>query len=109
MYAYFLVNAVEIFLANVSNFDYLASVDFLRHINCRANGLWRCFTIGPWGSFLHDIGRKLSLAYLTVLPLTKYVIYEDDESVYFANLWLSHCCSSRPHVYSSRCLIVIRS
>ena len=109
MYAYFLVNAVEIFLANVSNFDYLTSVDFLRHINCRANGLWRCFTIGSWGSFLHDIGRKLSFAYLTVLPLTKYVINEDDESVYFANLWLSHCCSSRPHVYSSRCLIVIRS
>ena len=109
MYAYFFMNAVKILLANVSNFYYLTSVDFLCRINSRTYSLRRWFTIGSWRWFLHDVWCKLSFAHLAVLSFTKYVIYEDDKSVYFANLRLSHCCSSIPHIDSSRCLIVIWS
>ena len=93
MDAHFLVNAVQVFLTNISNFDNLTCVDLLRHIYSRCTQL--LFHLSIWtGVLLHDIRRKLGFAHLAILSLAKYVIHENDEAIYFANLRLPRSLTS---------------
>ena len=89
MNAHFLVDAVKILLAYITNLNYFACIDCFSRVHRRSYRLLLC-TIYR----LEEVCGELCLADLTILSLTKDIIDEDDEAIHLADCWLAHMSSS---------------
>ena len=82
--AHFLVDAVKILLAYITNLNYFACIDCFSWVHRRSYRLLLC-TIYR----LKEVCCKLCLADFTVLSFTKDIIDKDDETIDFTDSWLS--------------------
>ena len=85
MDSHLFMNAGQVFLANVCNFDDLARVDLLRRVDCWPYSL---LLRSVFIYILQQIRCELRLANFPVLAFTEHVIHEDNEIVDFAHLRL---------------------
>ena len=83
MNTYFLVDAGQVILTDIGDFDYLTGVYLFRRIDRGSNSLLLCAVY-----VLKQVGCQLRLADLSVLTLTEYVIHKDNEVIYLADLRL---------------------
>lgn len=78
-----LVDASQVFLANVCNFNYFASIDLLRWVHSRPH----CLLLRPF-DVLEEVRRELGFANFTVLAFSEDIVHKNDEVVDFAHLRL---------------------
>ena len=96
MYAHLLMDAVEVFLAHITDLDNLARVDFLARIDGRANRLAFAVAVLSLLFGIHQQVRgKLRFAHFAVLAFTQHLIHIDNKVVHFTDLgWIPLAWSS---------------
>ena len=83
MYFDLLMDAVQVLLRDVGNFDNLARVNLLRRVHRGAHGLLLLAR-----HLLEQVGRELRFADLTVLAHSQHIVHENDEVIDFTHLRL---------------------
>ena len=99
MDTYFLMDAVQVLLTDITNLNDLASVNLLSWVHSRSDSL-----LFSSIHILKEIRCKLSLAHFTILSLTKDIIDENNEAIDLSDCGLI----SLPFGWQSANLFVIR-
>ena len=98
----FFMDTIEVFFANVADFDDFASIDSLGRINCRPDSL---LLRAPTSDILHQILGQLSLADLSILAHTEHIVQKYNEVVDFS--YLGRLLSSASPGPPSTCVLLI--